>query len=821
MRSRDLLKIARLAFAGTLVLAGCSFQKNKAEPEPKIIIHQNPKESASALEALQQKDMAAFEQYVSTMNAEQINLYLVDGSTLLEQAVRQGNLLAVEILIEKGALPLKTSKDTKTTPYSLAQKVSEPIEKALLLKINNIKAEIVGLIRAREYQKAFILQNDNYVQINDFLFKGSHFLDLILEQETSLTEDLKPLVHTLLKVQPSLSSSGNKLLKFSKDDTELFKKAVQLFKSQSIEIEKSEIVRLIGSFNLDVHAANVNALNSEGIRSQESLVVLQQAFVQRLLQSRLTNPLQIDRIYASLQALKGQAGDKTFCGICVHQILDSKDLRTHHNDLIKLLIGKSENAPEDFIESLLGALPPADFKSIVSLLSPEMRKNQQSVFESEWTIEEYEVLRSLGMKMSGQQTAQFLWELFKKRHNGDENASKTLVALGKDWELARGLFTEEEQHKLIRNEFIFAFENELKHDDLLSIIQSIRTIEPKGILFGEINGEKVWLNPLAVVKLRTLIPSNITFEIMSTNFKKNIALIFGGLNDEWFMKTEGWKISSHDAVWLNIIQDVTTANKLAPPFKQSLVKSILKLYGPNIPGGHAAIELLLKATDTRFGTGDSTYREKYLPTLLLSDFGLGKYSIVLKIVEQMDENIELKEMSAATEFVAMFYSESDIRNQNILFTDVFLTYLKKQNPRFRLALEGQHDEYVAFLSGELEHDPLCKPESFKTYQHYCQKHKEELEIYNQQHAMEFIGIHRNRGLLARRLALSHFTTHDRKTIDALTELAKIATESATIQNFFAQHSWILNKPFDQLKPIEIAIPKNEQEISNPGLPSRH
>lgn len=792
-----------LTLCSFMLLSSCSFKKdsNKVETPPTVVVEKSHHEPQTALEALLVDDMIVFDKLLSALPFEQVNEYQKDGSTLLEVAVHKSNLKAVEQLLAKGALPLKPGKNSEITPMEMAAKTKASIFKALQDVVNTRKSEIYGKIEERQYLKALELLRANYIKSSDSLFEDLHFLDLALKQETALTPEIKDLMLTLLAEKPSLAKSKEKLLRLSLVDSPFFAASAKAVSAQELQLEKTFVLELIQSSPLSVLNENLETLNRHQFFAGESLAVLQKDYLNRLTRSQSSGQLlAMDQFQKTLSLLIPQASELAFCSECIELAITHPALKAQRGDVLRLLVLNSEKAPEGFVRSLLGLLTPEDFRQVVSVLSVELRQSQSDAFDGTWSLAEYQILKDLGMKMSAQQTAEHLRHLFQRRFAGDKNASQVLMALHGEWALARGLLSADEEVELFTKEFLFAFESDLAEKELLSILESVKVSKFPGLLMGEVQGERLWLNPEHLFKFKENQGMSRRFEALRLDFAKSTARLIPDLSKNWFLKTDSWIITEHDLLWVDLLETNKGILKLLPQLQDNLVSQSFRKWTWKRNYDLVTIKALLGTTNNKFLSQDSNYRRSYLPALLISGANPLKISLLREMISTMPENTNLQEPSFALEFVEFVKSISNLEQRDELFSNIFLQYLLKQNPRLHLALRGHQDLYKDFAAGQFTKDPLCHSEALKIYKAHCDSLGRQLELPPKTSTKGNIDLGERVEELRRQQQLKseqaeRLLGNEKITITALIELSKITPQSPGMTEFFNQNPWIFSTKF--------------------------
>ncbi len=794
-----------LVLSSFMLLSGCSFKKDANKPDevpPTVIVEKSHREPPTALEALLLDDMIAFEKLVTPMSFEQINEYQKDGSTLLWVAVGKSNHTAVGLLLEKGALPLKPGKNSEVTPLNFAAKTKESIFKALLEVVHTKKTEICREIEAKQYLKALKLLNTNFIKSSDHLREDFHFLDLVLKQESVLTPETKDLVLKLLSEKPSLEKSKELLLRLSLGDPLFFSSSANAVFAQNLQLEKAFVLELIQKSPLHILNENLETLNRLQFFAGESLAVLQKDYLNRITQSQSAGQLlALNQIQKTLSLLIPQASELAFCSECIEVAITHPALKSQRGDLIRLLVLNSEKAPAGFVKSLLGRLTAEDFRQVVSVLSVDLRNSQGDVFDGPWSLAEYQILKDLGMKMTAAQTAEHLRNLFQRRFSGDKNASQILMTLQNEWALARGLLSADEEVELFTKEFLFAFESDLAEKELLSILESVKVSKLQGLLMGEVQGERLWLNPEHLFKFKKSQGMSGRFERLSLEFINNTLRLIPDLRKDWFLKTDSWVISDHDLLWVNLLESELGALRLLPQLQNNLVNGLFKKWMWRQNHDLVTIEALLSSTNNKFLSQDISYRRSYLPALLISGASPIKSRILREMIAAMPENTNLQESSFALEFVDYIKSVANPEQRDELFSNIFLPYITKQSPRLRLAFEGHQNAYSAFVAGQFTQDPLCTFANSATYKTHCDSlakqltapsakggNKDKIDIGQRIEEMRREQEYKNS--LAGRLL-----DNEKINITALSELSKLTPQSPGMSEFFKQNPWIFSIKF--------------------------
>lgn len=795
------------------LLVGCSFQKDPGLNKQKTVTdtpqipETEPAGPKTVLEALLEGNSEAFDKYLATMSPTEINDYQRDGSTLLEIAVRQSYLYAVERLLEQGALPLKPRKNSDVTPLALAEKMGESISSALQKALAEQRLVILKLIQNKQYRNAIELLATNYMKTTDSVTRDSHILDLVLAQETSLTSETISLVTDLLKNKPSLAKCKNRLLELAQVNPPLFLMSVNEISVQNLALENEFILKLIKNFNLDVFASNVEALNTHKFFSGGRLADFQKDLLDKLIASLPAGQiLPTKDLQRVLSLVVPQARDRAFCSACVEQVLTQSTLNAQRGDIIRLLILNSDKAPEGFIRSLLGRLAPDDFRQVVDALSLDVRQSQLDAFQGPWTLQEYQILKGLGMRMAPQQTATLLRDLFERRLKGDHEARQILTALSDDWSRAHGLIPTEEQIRLFTQEFLYAYQTDLAEGHFLNIISSIQTTKVPGLLMGVVDDQQVWLSPAHLFKFKEGQGMSHRFELHRLDFAKEVARIIPDLKRTWFLKTQAWEITEHDLLWVDVLQKDAGVLKLLPQLQNELVRELFEKWTWRRSYDLATIKSFLKATNQNFLTPDLNYRSKHLPALLVSGASPMKINLLRDMLEVMPENTTLKESSYALEFVEFLNSISDEQMRETVFAKAFLPYLQKQSPRLALALQEHSADYILFVAGDLSRDPLCDRAHFETYKSHCKSLSPKPTLVSEQ-VQNSGSIDLGKRIAEIRQAEEH---RNKKTLDALAnekinisalvEVSKLAPQLPLISSFFQRHDWILRLQFFSPRP---------------------
>lgn len=819
MKKSSSFLLASSAISCSLWLNACSFKKDsgvKAEDKaPQTVIVEKPSaEPVTALDALLEGNTESLDRHLAKMSLEQVNEYQKDGTTLLEVAVRQSNLDAVEKLLAKGALPLKPRKNAESTPLELAKKMNESITVALEQVVKNEKAAVVEKIKNKKYSEALSLLDSFYIKYGDSLVDNQSTLDLALNQEQKLHPELKTFVTKLLVANVPLESSKEKLLRVVVVDADLFQLSVSSLAKQKISLNSGFVFELIQLSSLGVMQSHLESLNANKFFAGQDLGKLQDEYLQKILSSLQPGQMvSLPDFQKILALLVPQSSERSFCSGCVSLALTHPALTAQRGEIIRLLVLNSNSAPAGFVKSLLGRLPLEDFRQIVGVLSPAIRKTQGDSFSGTWSLEEYQVLKDLGMGMTPGQALAQIKRLFALRFEGDIGAGEILAALKKDWRVARGGLSEQEEAILFTSEFLYSFNNELKQPDLLPILESIFVSDIKGLLVGEVNQEKLWMNPEHLFRFKDAQGMSLSFERLGIDFEKNTLRLLPKLGKDWFLMTDSWRITEHDLLWFEILDNDAAKLRLTPQLADKTVSGLWSKWAWRVGFNLENVRNRLDSSDKRYSTPSVEYRERYLPALLLSGPSQIKARLLAEMISGMLESDKLLERSAAGEFAVYLKSFSDASQRDVAFVTSFLPYLKKQNPRLRLALEGAQSSYMAFASGNFSQDPLCENSDTKeVFADHCKMirnfNKELSPNKNNSAAQERdigqILDNMKRESERKEQAIESLLKDDRISIKALIEISKITDLGPEMKSFFKENTWIFSVKF--YEPSSLTLP---------------
>lgn len=815
-KNHVILKIVLVS--GFLGLNACSFKKSGDEAPatpPNVIVEKDTAHAKTAQEALLASDMAGFEKHLSTMNAETVNAYLEDGGTLLEMAVRNNNLYAVELLLKKGALPLKPRKNSSQTPLAISEKLNPSIYQAFVENLAVVKKDILAKLQQGQALAALQVLDANFISRDAKVSESSNTLEILIDSQTALTPDTREALMTLLPLKASLENRAEKLLTLALSDKELFKVSVETLKKQAVNVPGSLRLTLLKQTSLELFAAHLASFNSYPSNQKVPLAELQKILISKAIDAQTEGQfINVESLRLPLSLMKSEASDQVFSAECIELILRSPKLAAQRAEIVSLVIMNSSDAPAGFIKSLVGRLPLNDFKHVVNVLPLKVRQEQKDAFDSNWSKEEYKEMKNAGLLIPANVTLKLFRELFEERFKGNAAASERLQTLKDELKDIKKDITKEEANSLFQKEFIFIVERDLKDEDLFSLIGLATSAKIEGLYLGqienqELNGlvstkENLILNPLQVLDHKYLNSTNATFRANVPLIAQTIATLIPDSKEKWFMKSGTWKLTQHDALVLSLSNDTELQYLLIPQLKNPLVLKTYNAWKTEELHNSEGFANALKVEDSRYGTADANYRNKYLPFFLSGKLNELRVRLVLDTVGAMPLSAYLTDKSAAGKLVNFILSNVNNKYRDDLFKTLLIPYIKKQNPRFMLAVDGQNKRYLSFLNGNFKDDPLCTSQELNSYKEVCASHEETTgfkypfpepkgmnlaKILNYRNAKEKWEEDSKQRYIFEKIG------QDKITIEAFKELAKNVAAGSEIDSFIKANPWIFEATF--------------------------
>lgn len=759
----------------SLGATGCSFQKDKPVETPRVTVQQ---QKVTAQKALRNNQIGDFLEALHEIPQDQINSRLEDGTTLLEIAVNNQSPDAVKALIARGAKPLMPLQSERGTVLDLADKTNSHIAELLRAEVNLRKNEAYMRIQEGSYKGAIQLMRAQYMSLATPLTGSVDFLTLFLSREKSLSADTAEVLVSVLESQPSILGKEDQLVILSARFSKVRDSVFSLMKRSSLVVSENAMNGLLSNSPSREWSSVVSSLKERDLTTMASLASLQKTYLDLLVREM---SLGVTPNPSVLESAKQISRDGTFCDECVLQILSNKDLIRYKKDLVRAFIFNSSEAPAHFIQSLVGKVSTDDFKEVVSALPKTFLKTQKEALSANWSLTEYQSLKAAGLQMTSRQAVEGLKRLFKARHQHDAAATETLTALKADWAIAKEEITQVELEEIFTAEFFYVFDSDLSNPDLFSVLAVLKGVPVVGLLLRDEQGQGYYVNPLSLFKFKKQTDASVSFKLRATDTSKAMLNILTSPTETWFLRTPTSTISTHDTIWLNVIDSQAAELTLIPELQNNFVKDLFSKWVARKNFDFDTLFILLKETSPKFLSDSPDGRGKYLQALLASSDTNDRVALLNEMISKMSPSKTLNEQSFVTRFTDYVMS---IRNPSLrsdVFSKVYISYLSKQNPRFGYALQGDYANYKKFLeNADYSKDPLCADHTKQHYAQICVKENDKPQFG-----------YTNLDVLAKE-SLNRFNkvaAMDIETINALLKI-KASITHPTVQGFFAQNPWI-------------------------------
>ncbi|MNK22793.1 hypothetical protein D3C87_410740 [compost metagenome] len=808
---------------GVLLLAlsfgwsGCSFKKDDGKEAPVFTVQE---QKLSVSEALLKGDNASFDKALKSIPYEQINVEMTNGSTLLEIAVKTSNLYAVEQLLARGAKPLTIVKASNETIISLAKKINVAIANILIANVDARKAEAHKLIQERDYRAALKVLRTQLIPFASLLSGPDNFLGMFLKQEKTLNTDTAGVLTALIEGSSLLAGHEDKLVVLSTGHLSVIDVVFAHFQKNSLNASEQAMNALLSQTASQDWGKVLGLIKKYELKASASLSSLQYSYISVLVRESVAGKdVNVQAVGTTLAALKDLATDGVFCLQCVESVLNTPSLNKSKKDLIRELMTQSSEAPAEFLKYFVGHVSPSDFKDIVTAMPSALVKNQGSALDSNWSLEEYQSLKAAGLKMSPEQAVSNLVRLFELRHRDDAQASAALLALSSDLAVGKSALSQEVLETVFTNEFFYVFNSGLKKKDFFNILTIFNGIPVYGLRILAADKSVVHLNPIYLLSYRENIvaTSSISVKVRALEVTNSVIGVLTDPNELWFLKYSGDSISTHDMLWLSLIDTKLGRLTLIPQLNNPTIKDIVETWIGSADPSLKDIRPLLEKSNKDFLSSAKSARGKYLLALLRSSAKTSNNLLLTEMIFNMRTNSDLSEESYEQDLAAYLLK---IRNPLLLedaFENLFISYLKKQNPRFGLALTGRSSEYIAFLSGQYTKDPLCNSNHGDKYQNVCATLDAMVNNSRTDGKSGAIAAFDPNYWMNQKSLAQKIFAHDKLTMSALNDVAPLATTNASIKSFFEEHSWLKDIKIYQGEKPQITTEPDYGSAKKPRL----